>query len=1483
MYRAHQPAVNRDVAIKVILPKFANDPDFVRRFETEAQLIARLEHIHIVPLYDYWREPDNAYLVMRWLRGGNLAQSIQMHGVWNVTDIARLLDQVAAALTVAHRNGIVHQDLTPVNILLDEEGNALLADFGIAKDLVRAANVDEHEPRFGAPAYMAPEQILREPITPQTDIYSLGIVLYELLTGHVPFTGPTHTTVISQQLNEPVPALQMLRPDIPYVFNIIVLRAAAKAPQVRYPDALSMAADFRRALQMAGMESGDQPPGVTDTARSTAPIQTQVLSPNTISLASVPLPAPVNPYRGLRPFEEADAAYFYGRQMLVAHLIDRLRAEAVEGRFLAIVGPSGSGKSSVVRAGVIPALRRGELPGSEDWFIAKMVPGAHPFDALATALLSVAFNPPDRLADMLRDDPRGLLKVANRIFPDEAARLVLVIDQFEELFVHVTDESERARFLDSVLQAVTATDDRLFVVITLRADFYDRPLLYPGFGELVRANTEVVLPLSSAELQEAITEPARQAGLVVDSDLVMAILSDVNRQPGTLPLLQHALSELYERRTDDRLTLDGYRASGGVLAALARRAEDLYDDMREADQNAVRQVFLRLVKVGDSTADTRQRVPWSELLAVEQTTGHNPRFAIETFGSYRLLTFDHDPQTRTPTVEIAHEALIREWTRLRAWIDDSREDLYIQQQLSAATAQWTAARRDSSYLARGARLAQFEGLASRTDLTQTEEERAFLNSSVQQRQRALWRLRAFVTVLLTAVVAMSALAAFAIDRQRQTDRARATAVAERDRADLQARLSRSRELAVMALKNLDHVDLALLLSLEAERAANTLEARSSLLTALETYPYESMLLHDSAAPVRATAYSPDGALIAAGNQAGDIVLWDSATGRVAAQFSVQDEVINALAFSPRGDVLAAGTNSGAILLWDVANQVRSEPSITGHTGAVWSLAFNADGTRLVSGGADGQILIWDTATGDLAAPPITGHTDIVFSVTFSPDGTLIASGSADGTIRLWDAGSGEPVGQPFAAQPNWVWSVAFSPDGQTLVSGGADYTVRLWDVPSGEAIGQPLMAHTGAVRSVTFSPDGTLIASGSADGTVRLWTTAAVTDPPLLLAVHQAAVWSVAFSPDGRTVASGGLDDQVILSNSGAPLLRKQVFSAGSEAILGLSYSPDGHRLATAEGQLAGGAADGLVRLWDTTTGDLLTTIHGHSRAATGVAFSPDGALVASVAADGTLVVWDASTYQPVLGPIQAHGSAVISVAFSPDGRLIATGGDDGRVRLWDATTGQPVGAPLVGHTDSVQSVAFSPDGLLLASGSRDATVRLWDVATGQPAGAPLVGHLDSVQSVAFSPDGRLLASGSRDATVRLWEVATGQPVGQPLAGHANWVWSVAFSPDGQMLASGSYDNTVILWDVAEGQPIGLPLPAHSDLVTGLAFSPDGRTLASSSWDATVKTWTISASAWQTLACQIAHRNLNAEEWARYFSGQVYHATCVEEELLSAP
>ncbi len=373
------------------------------------------------------------------------------------------------------------------------------------------------------------------------------------------------------------------------------------------------------------------------------------------------------------------------------------------GRFLAVVGPSGSGKSSVVRAGLIPALRQGGLPGSEQWFIAEFIPGAHPLEELELALLKVAVRQPAGLAEQLQRDERGLARAARLILPDDDSELVVVIDQFEEMFTLVADESARAHLLDSLIAAVTDERSHVRVIVTLRADFYDRPLRYPKLGELMRARTEVVLPLNPDDLEQAIVEPARRAGVTAEPELVADVVRDVGAQPGALPLLQYALTEIFERRERRVLTRAAYRASGGVRGALARRAEELYQGLDPAGQAAAREIFLRLVTLGEGVEDTRRRALWSELVTAtnEDTSAErsnvqtfkrsNVQEMIDAYGKHRLLTFDHDPVTRAPTVEVAHEALIREWPRLRTWLDASRGALRTHRLLAAAVAEWDAA------------------------------------------------------------------------------------------------------------------------------------------------------------------------------------------------------------------------------------------------------------------------------------------------------------------------------------------------------------------------------------------------------------------------------------------------------------------------------------------------------------------------------------------------------------------------------------------------------------------------------------------------------------------------------------------------------------------------------------------------------------------------------------------------------------------------
>ncbi|MGD8857022.1 MAG: protein kinase, partial [Chloroflexota bacterium] len=710
--RAVQPAIGREVAVKVIRRKYASDPEFIRRFEAEAQTVARLEHPHIVPLYDYWRDPDGAYLVMRYLRGGSLLSALQA-GPWDVQKTANMLDQLAAALSTAHRQGVVHRDIKPANILLDESGNAYLTDFGIAKDLTGEVQLTAEGAVIGTPDYISPEQILSQDASPQTDIYSLGAVIYETLTGEKPFPDSSVANLIYKHLNDPVPQVATARPGVPPQVDVVIQRATAKNPTDRYADALEMAEAFRQAA------SG----GIASIS---------------IQTPDVPVPAieVYNPYKGLRAFQEADADDFFGREALAQRLVDRL----ADSRFLALVGPSGSGKSSAVKAGLIPALRAGALPGSEKWFVAEMTPGSHPLEELEMALWPIAVDPPPSLVEPMQRDNRGLLRTLRRILPDEPnAQLLLVVDQFEELFTQVEDEARRTFFMDSLLQAIHAPRSPLTVVITLRADFYDRPLRYEILGKLLKENTEVILPLNSEELTWAIREPARRVGVRLEEGLAGAIVADLADQPGSLPMLQYALTELFERRRDRRMTLADYRAIGGVLGALGRRAEEIYAGLDEPGQETARQLFLRLVTLGEGAEDTRRRVLHSELEAIERQSlkVENQQQIIQQYGAARLFTFDHDPVTRQPTVEVAHEALLREWKRLRSWLDQSRADVRLQRLLATSAAEWRAAGHDPGFLLRDARLEQFAGWAETATIALTGDEQAFLQASLDARAARL--------------------------------------------------------------------------------------------------------------------------------------------------------------------------------------------------------------------------------------------------------------------------------------------------------------------------------------------------------------------------------------------------------------------------------------------------------------------------------------------------------------------------------------------------------------------------------------------------------------------------------------------------------------------------------------------------------------------------------------------------------------------------
>jgi len=1453
VYRAYQPSVGRDVAIKVILPEYANHPDFIRRFEAEAQLVARLEHLHIVPLYDYWREPDSAYLVMRWLRGGNLRGSLQ-RGPWAPEAAARLLDQVAGALAVAHRQGVVHRDVKPENILLDEESNGYLSDFGVAKDLMWATGATETGAVVGSPAYGSPEQAQGRSITPQSDLYSLGVVMYQVLTGEHPFPGLTPAEQLIKHLTDPLPPLRERRPELPETLEEVIGRATAKDPAERYADALGFAGAFRAAVSGLAEEAVPPPPD------------------------SVPLEL-VNPYKGLRPFEEADAADFFGREALTERLVARLGEDVEAARFLTVVGPSGSGKSSLVKAGMIPALRRGALPGSEKWFVVEMLPGAHPLDELEIGLLRVAADRPSGLMQQLRRDERGLLRATRLALPTEDSELLLVIDQFEELFTRATDRAEGEHLLRSLHAAVSDSRSRVRVVITLRADYYDRPLMHPEFSSLMRQRTEVVVPLTPEELAQAIQEPAEQAGAELEPGLVAAIVTDVSEQPGALPMLQYALTELFERREGRLLTREAYQAIGGVSGALARRAEALYAGLDTASQEMTRQLFLRLVTLGEGIEATRRRVLRPALTSVmgDPEAMEDVEDVIDAFGKHRLLTFDRDPETRIPTVEIAHEALLREWGRLREWVEGSRDDVRAHQRLTAAAAEWTNADRDPGFLLRGTRLDQFESWADTTDLALGQVERDYLETSLaerrgreaaeaarQVREKALERrsrsfLQALAAVLLLATVVALWLAGTARRAQTVAEgeaQARATQQAV---AEHQVRIATSRELAMAALNNLD-VDPERSILLAMQAVTGTYSVDQTVLREAEEALHRAV--HASRAVLTvprgaAEAFSPDGARFGTIGEDNTATIWEATTGAELFTLRGHTDTVDMVIFSPDGTRLATTSSDGTARIWD---GMTGEELLTleGHTAGLISPAFSPDGTRLATASLDGTARVWDTSSGEelLTLP----HTGLTAYVAFSPDGARLAVADHDAfAARVWDAETGEEL-LVLTGHTEGVNEVTCSSDGTRLATASSDLTAKVWDATSGEEL-LTLEGHGGFVMGVDFSPDGTRVATGSEDGTAKVWD--ATTGQELLtLAGHTVGVGGVAFSADGTHLATSSVDEGIAkvwdISPEGS---RELLTLAGhSTAVFHIAYSSDGTRMATA-------SFDGTAKVWDVETGEELLTLAGHSALVYGVAFSPDMRRLATTSQDGTAKVWNAETGEELLA-LEGHAGSVFDASFSPDGTQLATASEDGTGKVWDAVTGELL-LTLEGHTtdiwgspwSDVFGVAFSPDGNRLATAGWDGTARVWEARTGEEL-LTLRGHATRVNGVAFSPDGRYLATAGWDGTPKVWDLSVGEEI-LNLSGHAGIVWDVAFSPDGTRLATAGFDNTTRLWDAASGQEL-LILTGHKYNTSGVAFSPDGTRLAASGGGGTVRIYLLAIEELMALARSRLTRSFTHAECQQY-------------------
>ncbi|MCC6612332.1 MAG: protein kinase [Anaerolineae bacterium] len=1439
VYRAFQPVVERHVAIKVILPQYANQPNFVRRFELEAQLVAQLEHPYIVPMYDYWRDASGAYLIMRLLRGSLTQLLDRIGGPLPLDTAARMLDQIAAALTAAHRNGIIHRDLKPANVLLDHEENAYLADFGIAKRLFMMEEDGDFE-NFGSPAYVAPEQVSGDVISAQADIYSLGIIVYEMLTGALPYDAPSQSAILEKHLTDEVPSIAPLRPDLPREVNYVIRRATQRQPKDRYANALEMAADFRRLI--SGATSASEQPvsrrmrGARPEEPST-PVRTVILN-----IAAV---AQKNPYKGLRAFQEADAVDFHGRESLISRLVTRLRGHGEPSRLLALIGPSGSGKSSLVRAGLLPALRRGAVPGSNKWFFATMTPGTSPLTEFEQSIGRIAIEQPQGLAQMLREDPERVMPLIERLLAP-GVEFMLFVDQFEEVFSLTRSDADRNAFLQ--LLVALARSSRARVIVTLRADFYDRPLLHPIFGDLLRDCTEVVLPLNVAEMEAAIVKPAERLGVSFEAGLTARIIQDVRQQPGALPLLQYVLYELFENRTGEVLTLRGYDLEGGAYGALARRAEAVYNDLEDPGRALVQKLFLRLVVVGETSDDTRRRASQSELMSVHPDRALVNK-TLEAFGRHRLLTFDRDSVTREPTVEIAHEALIQHWSRLRNWIDANRALLRLRQQLHASAAEWEAGGRDPGYLARGGRLASFESVGGAEAFSLDERERGFLEASLEERQREVrgGQRRLALLGLIAAVAVGAAIIAIVLQ---------SVAAQERDRADRQARIARANELSITAVTNLNDLDRALLLSVEAFNSADTFQARSGLLTALQYSPHLRGFLHGVTSSLRTLAVSPDGQFAAAGDADGLISIWDLGTHGEPRQWQAHDGAVYSIAFSPDGSRIVSGGNDQTVRQWDFATGAPIGAPMVGHADVVRDVAYSPDGSLIASASADTSVRLWDAESGLLRGTPLLGHRDLVFAIAFSPDGGTLASASADFSVQLWDVATGAPAHDPLQLHRNWVWDVTFSPDGRLLASAGGDGMVYLYDVQGDYVVsGNPISAHQDAVRALAFSRDGSLLATGSQDDHVRVWNVETREPMGAPFLGHDGDVWNVAFAQGNELLSAGG-DGRLMIWDAAVRSVVGRIVDTSADPPQGTHGSPWARLLA--ERNYTDEVLDGRV-----------------SQAV----FSADGSRLVSVDSMGTVYRWDMNAPEPEGQVVTALGFPLYALAVSGEGARVAVGGDDPAAYVADLDDGSALLPPLDSESpaDEVYALTFSGDTLLAGDG--DGQIQIWDTTSGDLRGTIETANGSPISALAVSSDGRLIAAGTRAGTIYLYDMTTLEQVRGALEGHIDWVVGLSFDSRGQTLASASHDETVRVWDVATGQHY--TLEGHvseqpNQWVTDVAYET-GDTLYSLGRDGSLIAWELDVETWREQACALASRNLTPDEWARYFPGETYHETCTLE------
>jgi WD40 repeat protein len=1146
----------------------------------------------------------------------------------------------------------------------------------------------------------------------------------------------------------------------------------------------------------------------------------------------------INPYKGLESFKEEDKMWFFGRETLTQELAEVIQND----RFFTLLGASGSGKSSLINAAVIPHLR-----SNKNSIILQTTPANNPFEELAGVFCANLY--PDSVTQQLKEQEalaalltkqetsignlaRSLLEKATK------TKLYLCIDQFEELFTQSQPTIVQC-FLQQLMQLINAKIECCLILI-MRADFLASALENTEFTRLMdKYPHKLLAPMTKAEVRQAIEKPAQQQRITLEPSLLAALLDDIENQVGYLPLLQYSLELLWEQRQSTNIQLKDYIALGGLSKVLEIKANEIYEHFSAQQKVHCQHIFLRLIQIGEGNEDTRRRANLEEF---NQHT--NIQKTIKKLADARLITTWRNSGSKHAYAEISHEALIKHWSQLRQWIVANRDQLRTQNQLSTSTKEWKKRRYHPDWLLGGSQLVIAEEWLKNNKMRASTLEQKFIHQGIEERDKQTktkeQQRKKNRNVLIGLIVMLSVIAIIALTQWQATQKVNK----ELKQKTLESNffLAKSYEQkAIVALangdkeqqkkgdKSLDHYRKAWLYALEAKKQSleknkialkQTSLIKLTNLSARAISPEKKFPSSISLGFITdALVYSPNGKIIASASDDYHVRLWDAQSGQLKKVLKGHTKRVNTLAYSLNGNILASGSDDGKILFWDATSGQLQK--ILPVKSSVNTLTYHPDGKILASGSDDGNIQLWDAKSGQLKKTLPTPSKSGINTLIYRPDGKILASGSDNGDIQLWDTKSNQlKKTLPIKSSINVL---TYHPYNTMLAAGLDNGNIQRWDTQS-EQLKKPLTKHTESVYELLYSSDGKTLTSGSNDNSVRRWNTQSWES--IRTINSPSSVMALAYSPDEKTLAFASDDRRIRLLDTQSESSEKNL-NKHTHKFYSFALSPDKKTIASASN-------DHTVHLWDAQSGRLKQTFKDYSANVTALTYRPDGKVLAA-GSGNNLQLRNIQTGQLIPSFKQLDGK-IYSLAYHIDNKILAIGLDNKSIQLLDTQSGEVV-KTFDAFTGRVNALAYHPDGKTIASGS-GGILQLWDVQSGeliQTLNMKMKGYV-SINALAYSHDGKMLAS-LNDNKVQLWDeqLKSNYQLKRTLNNHPHEISSLTFSPyDKELIATSP--QGLRLWDTQSGA-LKQTLNGHTSGVDKLTYRPDGKVLASAANDKKVLLW----------------------------------------------